>query len=1077
MQLSFRYILVLITAFTAHLSNGQSVRFAENKGQWNSAFQFRANVPSGFMYLEKGGVTYNFLDKSVFGRSHAGYDSLPPEKINAHAVKVSFEGSNPDVRYKSGETYEDYANYFIGNDKSKWASRVQSFKDVEYQDVYPGIDLKFYQYSIYLKYDFIVQPGANPSRIRLKYNGADSIYKDKGDLIVKTSVQTLKEKAPLAYQEIDGVQQTVPCHYVLKDNEVSFHFPEGYDTSKPLIIDPVLIFSTYSGSTADNFGFTSTYDANGNAYGGGIAYETGQYPVTAGAYQINFAAGGGLGARVDMAITKFTPDGSALMYSTYLGGSASCEAPHSLVTDDNGNLFILGTSGSNDYPVTTNGYDNTFNGGSASNSAQNSGVTYDNGCDIVVTKLSADGTTLLSSTYIGGSGNDGLNELNQSRYFYGDWFRGEIILDNNGNPVVSSTTFSSDFPMAGGSPNPVFNGGNCDAVVFRMNDDLSNLLWSTYWGGSGNDTGLGVQQDNNGDIIIAGGTSSNDMLTSPGALNNSFQGIMDGYLTKFSNSGASILSSTYLGTGDLDITYFVQIDDNNDVYTIGVSEGSYPVTPGAYSNPNSNQFIQKLDNNLTTSLVSTVIGSGNGAVDISPTAFLVNNCGHIYLSGWGGSVNGLNVSSSSTNGLPLTADATQSTTDGEDFYLMVLNEDATGLIFATYFGGTSGEHVDGGTSRFSKDGVVYQAVCAGCGGNSDFPTTPGAWSTTNNSTNCNLAVFKYGINEILAEADFTINTVDCAPPVEVVFDNESSGAVEYIWDYGDGSPTSDVVDESHFYNTPGDYTITLIAIDSNTCNISDTAYIDITVPAPPEITVSAADTVCIGESVQLEATGGETYVWSPSTYLDDANISNPVSTPLSSINYTVTVTDTNGCVADTTTNVVVYPIPSFDAGAGLVVDIGENNAQLNANIPPNSDYYWTPPSGLSCTDCPNPIVLPNSTTTYTLHITDENGCPYTDTVTVYVPSAIYVPNAFTPNYDGMNDDFKPEVLGIVRYDFYIFNRWGEVIFHSDVPGEGWDGFYQGKKARQGVYVWKLIYSDNIDPEVFREKYGHLTLIR
>jgi gliding motility-associated-like protein len=1072
-------LMLLTLGGYAHGHNHESktLAFSENKGQWHENVQYRAELHSGNLYLEKNGFTYSFYDKSFLAKYHAERETFKmPESIDAHSVKIKFLNSNPTVTLSGKDRTNDYKNYFLGNDTTKWASYVYGYRDVDYSDLYDFIDLSIYEEKGYLKYDFIVDPGANVYNIELQYEGADDLYLKDGNLVVKTSITDITEQKPYAYQIIDGKRKQVPCKFVLNGNKLSYKFPRGYNKTERLIIDPILIFSSFTGSTADNFGFTATYDFAGFTYVGGIVYAGGIYPTTAGSYQVNFN-GTTTSTTIDIGISKFDVTGSSLVYSTYLGGTGS-EAPHSLVVNDNNELFILGTSGSPDFPTTANAFSPGFSGGTQV-SPPSSGVNFFAGSDIIVAKLSASGANLIGSTYVGGSSNDGLNTGANLAYNYGDPFRGEIIVDANGNCIVASTTTSSDFPLAGNSPQPVFGGGGYDGVIFKMNANLSSMIWGTFWGGDSQDSGFGVQLNSSGDMYMTGGTMSSNLTATGGALNQANSGSVDGYIVRFSSNGNVVLAATYIGTAAHDETYFVQVDQNNDVYVIGQTEGSYPVTPASvYNNANSGQFIHKLDPNLTSTIFSTVVGTGSGTVDFSPSAFLVNNCGHIYISGWGGPLNATYLAPNSTTiGLPTTANAFQQATDGSDFYLMVLDVDASALIYGTFFGGpVSREHVDGGTSRFDKNGVVYQAVCAGCGGNSDFPTTPGTWSNTNNSSNCNLGVFKFDLNEIHALANFNVTTPLCTTPANVDFNNLSSGAVEYWWDYGDNT-TSIGFNGQHTYDEPGTYIVSLVAIDSQTCMVADTFQMTVTIPFPPITEVSDPDTVCAGFPIQLNASGGITYSWAPSGSLNNPNIPDPIANPQATTEYVVTISDSIGCTTTDTVIGYVHPPPSLEAGADIILNFGDDNLSFNASVPGNSTFFWTPPEGLSCTDCLNPIVFPEDNMTYYLIVTDEFGCTAIDSVQVFLTSTIYAPNAFTPNIDGKNDVFYIEGTGINTIEIFIFNRWGELIYESDDMSEGWDGTYEGLKAQLDVYVWMVKYTDFINPDEVRKKVGHVTLVR
>ncbi len=954
--------------------------FTQNKGQWHENVLYRAKMEFGNFYLEKNAFTYLFYEKSVFSKeAHAQPDYKMPDEIKAHAIRTSFLNANPNPLMDQKKPSTWYENYFTGNDPNKWATEVRAFKEVYYNDLYDFIDLKVYQYANYAKYDFIVTTGGNPDEIKLSYEGYDNMYIKNGSLYLENSLGYMVEKAPLAYQMIDGEQVEVPCKYVLKDGQVTFKFPRGYDEDYDLVIDPILVFSSYTGSTTDNWGFTATYDNQEYTYAGGIVFGAG-YPVTTGAFQMSFA--GGLAPTCDIGISKFLPDGSNLVYSTYLGGTG-VESPHSLVVDDFDNLFVLSTTASTDFPVTAGAFQTVFGGGIGFTPNY---YAYNAGSDIAVTKFNANGTALLGSTFVGGSDNDGLNSGNAIKYFYGDDFRGEIIVDAGGNPIVTSCTKSADFPVSANAPQPT-NAGAFDAVVFRMNSSLTAMPWSTYWGGSGDDTGFGIQLDSNGDIYISGGTSSSDLNTTPGALNGTYLGGVDGYITKFSSNGNTVMGSTYLGTGSKDLTFFIQIDGNDDVYVIGVSEGAYPVSAGLYTNPNSNQFIQKLDNALTTNIWSTVIGTGNGTVDVSPTAFLVNNCGLIYWSGWGGSVNATSVPSSTTTGLPTTPNGLQLATSGSDFYFMVLSQEAQSILYATFLGGTSPDHVDGGTSRFDKKGIVYHAVCAGCGGNSNFPTTPGAWSQTNNASNCNLAVFKFGINNIQTLVSVPAPYV-CIPN-SYQFNNNTTGANQYFWDFGDGNTSTDF-QPNHTYTDTGQYTVTLIASDTSGCIEADTAELIVDVYAINDGGILAIPPICPGDSIDLEAYGGDVYSWYPNQNILNPNSYNPTVFPDSTFTYYAIVHDS--CSTDTVSIVVEVYENTVSTSPDTVICIGQST-QISGFGGVN--YEWQADPTLSNLNIQDPDASPATPTWYFVDVTTADGCVIRDSV--FVDVILTPPNPTLPN--------------------------------------------------------------------------------
>lgn len=1053
-----------------------SIEFIENRGQWDEQVLYKVDMNMGALFLEPTRFTYHLRDLDVYRNAHSNHEPLP-EYVRGHAFRVSFLDANEHASAHGKGKSSHYRNYFLGNNPHRWKGHVHSFDEVTYSELYDGVDLRVYSHSGNLKYDLILSPLADPNPIRLQYEGLDElVLQTDGDLLMRTSLMDIIETRPVAFQMFNGKRTEVSCRFVLQGNTVTFHFPDGYDHTKELVIDPELIFSTYSGSTGDNFGSTATYDEEGHLYGGGTAFGAG-YPTTLGAYQEQTSQN--IGGTADIGISKFAPDGTGLIYSTYIGGTAN-ETVHSIIVNQNNELCLLGTSISGDYPTTPNAFQTVNNGGTTVTWTVGYGMSYAGGCDMVVSKFSADGSALVGSTFVGGSANDGLNVGSQVDYNYGDPFRGEVNTDAAGNIYVASCSESADFPTTPGAAQPNIGGGR-DGVVFKMNPTLTSMVWSTFVGGSQNDNAYAVQLSDAGELAIAGGTLSSNFPATAGAYATTNHGQVDGWVMKLAPNGSTVEACTYIGTDKYDQVYFVQFDPSNDIYVLGQSNGSIPIAPNSvYSNPNSGQFIQKFSNDLSTLLLSTTVGGGSGHVDISPTAFLVSNCGQIYLSGWGGTTNNANGNTgfSTTNGLPVTADAFQPTTDGDDFYLMVLGPNASSLIYATYFGGgTSNEHVDGGTSRFDKNGVVYQAVCAGCGSHDDFPSTPGAWSATNPSPNCNLGVFKFDLNQVISVPDFEVLLDECAFPVEVVFTNNSSGANAFVWNYGDGT-TSNVPEGSHFYSESGDYEVMLIALDSLDCVPPDTGTVNFSIPEPPAMYSWGTDTVCSLDTVPLfvEGVGLVSFQWEPEEYLLYPNSGNPSAVPLQTTTFQVTGTDSIGCTVTQQVTVYVSEPPYSEAGDDAYLQLGVSG-QLYANVDPGSTVNWYPPEGLSCTDCLNPIAEPDETTRYYLEVTDELGCTNIDSVVVFAYPAIYVPNAFTPGGNENNPVFYVYGTGIAEFSLTIFNRWGQMIYHSTDMEEGWDGTMNGKDVQTGVYIWTLHYSTDVDPMTVHSEIGHVTLLR
>lgn len=1083
----------------AHLPTGRrGLEFHANKGQWPQQVLYRVMTPGGAVFVEPSAFTYVLRSG---GPQHAAPQDAPHEPYREHAFRVHFEGGRARAN-EAVERMPHYVNYFLGNDPSKWAGRVGVSGGAELHDVYPGIDLHVHG-ETGLKYDWVVAPGGDAARIVLRYEGQDKLEVRDGMAYVVTSAGTLIEQRPVAWTERDGARIPVRCEFAQEGDRVRFSFPDGFDATRTLVIDPVVTFSSYVGSFADNFGCTATYDDDGHLYGAGSVFGAG-YPLTLGVVQAAFGGG-----TIDMGVSKFAPDGTSLIWSTYIGGSDN-DLPHSMVVNSDNELFILGTTGSTNFPVSTGCYDNSLGGGSAPPFGGSYGFTYSFGSDIAVVHLNADASAIIGATYVGGSANDGLNQFTPLLRNYGDPFRGEIIVDAGGNPVIATCTASSGLFTTPGASQSAFGGG-LDGYIFRLDPGLSNMLWATYHGGTQNDAAYGVQVSSNGDVYVTGGALSTDLPTAGSPFQPANSGGCDGWLARYNSTG-TLFGTTYFGTSGFDQAYFVQLDPQDNVYVVGNTTGIYPVSPGVFSTASGTQFLQKFNTALSASLWSTRFGS-SGAENISPSAFLVSDCGQIYFSGWGGAVNpaGGGVTGSSTIGLPTTTDAYQPGTDGSDFYLMVLNADASSLAYATFFGGTATEHVDGGTSRFDKDGIVYQAVCAGCGfGATTFPTTPGAWSSTDNGMNCNLGVFKIDFEQnVQVNIDASINNLVLCLDDPVVLSAVGT-ADAWLWDLGDGSPTSTEVTLAHLYDEPGTYTITLIGTAVGLCVAVDTATVDITVVPPAELqplfeAEPSGDCDAVAVELFNFSTGSSLYVWSFGDGTGSTQ-TNPVHDYGAPGQYTITLGLIDAICSDTafTSQTIDVGIPGLtldlpspvglcdggseqlDAGAGFDTYSWSTNEQTQQitvseagqyivvvtdgfctgtdtimvseaiTYEPLGDRQFCPGQDATLTPPFDPLSITWSTGSTSEAITVEEdglywfdaidafGCPVTDTVSVSLflvtESEAIVPNVFSPNGDKVNDVFN--VTGVdaaADFQMDIYNRWGQRVFETSSGNHGWNG--------------------------------------
>jgi gliding motility-associated-like protein len=866
-------IAFLALTFVSTAQDFNNIEFIENKGQWDPRVRYKGEVSGGAVFITTTGFTilqHNSDDYAALQSYMHEHGTKSPYSIQrpdgslvirSHAYNVEFVGASPKMKVLADKPAAGENNYFIGDDASKWGEGCKIYQAVTLQDVYPNVDVRYYTYNGFLKYDIVARPGADIKKIALRYNGAQKLQVKNKELVVSTSVGDLRESYPYTYQSSMKEKREINCKYVVKDNVVRFDVKD-YDPNATLIIDPAFRWCSFAGSTANNWGFTATYDDQGNFYGGGIVFSGNTWPVNTGAFQTTFQGGNGP-LPVDIGIIKLSADGTTRMYATYIGGSGN-EQPHSLIVDPQGNLVIAGRTsspltGAGAYPVT---------GGAAGI------IGTCGGYDIIVTKLNANGSGLIGSKRIGGTGNDGVNikegrtgrsSLEQN---YGDDGRSEVILDGGGNIYVASCTQSNSataadrFPVTAGAFQQNFAGGNQDAVVLKFSPDVSTRIFSSYLGGSGNDAAYVLSLAPNGDIYVGGGTERGTSGTSTdtdffgshaGTVGPAHNGAIDGFVAQISNNGSTLIRSAYIGApeaGAVDQVYGIQFDRNGFVYIMGTTTGTMAPINATYVNAGSKQFIGKLQPDLSAYVYRTVFGNGSATPNISPTAFLVDRCENVYVSGWGGLINEQNPSSYPSGGtlnMPLTSDALPypiGGPDGKDFYFFVLKKDAASQLFGSYFGQNGGfaDHVDGGTSRFDRNGVIYQGMCANCGGGSVPPTSPGVWATTKPaSAFCNLGMVKINFDLAGVGADVSSqiggvpnDTAGCVP-LDVTFTDQVRNAKEYIWNFGDG--TGDFgpyradtgYTRTHTFTAVGTYRVMLIAIDPTSCNVRDTSYINIKV--------------------------------------------------------------------------------------------------------------------------------------------------------------------------------------------------------------------------------------------------------
>ncbi len=849
--------------------------FIENKGQWEEDILFKSSFKGGNLWVQRNKLLFHLQDFQKLRQSHFSKNMIDSTLRNVdHLLYITFKNSLKSSIYQKENPSQEYFNFFLGQDKTNWASNIHSYTKIELNEIYPGINLRLIQEDEQLKYEFIVSPKVNPNQIELEIFGANSKYIDRdGHLHLSTPMGEIIEKKPYVYQIVNNKKIEVDSRFQLQNGIISFKLGE-YDKSKILVIDPILVFATYNGAYSDNFGMTATYGHDGTAYSGGTVFGS-AYPtidpnvvytktnLTDTSFKTQVCS--------DIFISKYSADGSKMLWSTFLGGgdnTKGAETVHSLICDKDNNIFGFGATSSTDFPVTSGCFQNVHKGGSKINIGTNGAFFGNQGTDLFSFKISSNGHQLLGSTYIGGSSNDGLNynymgqivdydrkikQINNKNYLfvpydsltsnYGDQFRGEIFLDSLNNILIASSSRSSDFPTLNAIQSTI--GGKQDGVIFKLSNDFKTLIFSTFLGGDENDALNSIKISKANEIIFCGGTSSLNLHTT----NNSYQknhagGKADGFIGKLNYDGKKLVQLSYLGENLFDQVFIIESDYQNNIYVIGHSiGGNFPVVNASYSIPKSTQFIAKFDSSLTLLLNSTVYGNGDPKTsNISPAAFLVDDCNNIYVSGWGANIIQFGadyltgtwnsqmylVPGSLLDNMPLSTDAFLKTTDHYDFHLFVLDKTFSKLVYGSYLGGNlSQEHVDGGTSRFDKKGVVYQSVCGGCGQNSDFPVTPNAWSKTNNSNNCNNLVFKFDFELVPSAKLTTTSDTSCLPSI-ITYTNTSKNVDGFMWDLGNGQKDSTSMSIPKSYLKKGNYKVKLL-VKNNICNLTDTTSFTTTI--------------------------------------------------------------------------------------------------------------------------------------------------------------------------------------------------------------------------------------------------------
>ncbi len=932
--------------------------FIENKGRWNSEVKFLARIGGMNAWITDEGVVYDFYKitrhsimedvphfKSV---AHLEKDSLT---VKGHVVKMSFDrlenrsstagftpqGQSAGNRYEvqGKNKLEAYYNYFIGNDESKWASYVGLYKEVIVKNVYDGIDYRFYFENGLLRYDLNVQPFADLEQIRMKYEGQEGLeINDNGELVIKTSIGDVKNQKIYAYQNkkdvphfesvahLKDTRQEIPVRFT-RHADGTIGFSTGnYDKSLALTIDP-LVYSTFIGGgsgTGDDYAHSIALDGSNNAYIAGWTSST-DYPTTSGAYDESFNGGTDRG---DVIISKLNSNGTDLVYSTFIGGSAD-EKALSIALDGSNNAYIAGRSESGNYPTTSGAYDETHNGG---------------GKDVILTKLNSSGSALIYSTFIGGSGIDEANS---------------IVLDALNNAYITGFAWSEDFPTTSEAYDTSANSYWTDVFITKVDSSGSDLVYSTYLGGDDYNYGNAIAVDNSYNAYITGRTRSTNFPTTSGAYDTTHSGgQLDAFVTKLNSSGSELVYSTYIG-GNLDESgVSIALDASNNAYITGnTNSDNYPTTSGAYDESHNgawttDAFVTKLNSDGSDLIYSTYIGGGSMDEGYS---LVLDGSNNVFLLG-----------DTESSDFPVTSGAyDESYNDWDDVFVVKLSGGGSDLNYSTFIGGDKGDYGE----SIALDGSNNVYIVGGTD-TTDYPTTSGAYDETFNGGSYDAFVTKLDLSSgsTASIATGTVNSSYCQneaisiPYTATGTFNPGNGFTAQLSDdSGDFSSPDNIGSVNSTSsgtisgripsnsNSGGAYRVRVVS--SNPSVVGGDNGEDITINALPSPSIDVEpDTVC-ANNISTHTGNSEAGVDNKWKAIggtisggDDGETVSIIWETSSSGTVTLTQTNTTtGCIDSVSKEITINPLPYPEISGDE--EVCENNtSHYSTTLTANHSYEW-----------------------------------------------------------------------------------------------------------------------------------------
>ncbi|MBD2518710.1 SBBP repeat-containing protein [Nostoc sp. FACHB-973] len=577
-------------------------------------------------------------------------------------LKLQWLGTNSNIQPTALQPLPGKVNYFVGSNPQQWHTDIPTYAQVQYSSLYPGIDLVYYGNQGQLEYDLIVAPKADPQQIKLKISGAQQLQIDQqGQLLMHTPHGVLQQHKPVVYQIIDGDKQLIEGNYVLSNQQEVGIALANYDHEQPLVIDPVIVYSTYLGSGGADVAQEIAVDTLGNAYILGETAST-NFPSK------NALQSTGVGA-FDVFVTKLNPHGNGLVYSTYLAGSDT-DYGGSIAVDLLGNAYITGTTASSDFPL-KNAFQSALKGS----------------LDGFITKLNSSGNHLAYSTYLGGSGSEGS---------YG------IVVDTLGNTYVTGATTSSDFPRKNAFQTT--NAGGIDVFVTKLNPNCDALIYSTFLGGNGDEVAIDIAINSLGNAYVTGVTTSSNL-----PLKNAYVGVAggqnDAFVTKFDLDGDHLVYSTYLGGSGNDYGASIAVNTLGNAYVVGTTNSTNFPLNNALQNVSGGQndvFVTKFDLGGNGLVYSTYLG---GSDKDNGTAIDVDTLGNAYIIG-----------TTASSNFPK-KNAFQNTFGGiQDAFVTKINSLGNALVFSSYLGGSGYDQ-----GRAITLGLLGNIYVTGATASTNFP--------------------------------------------------------------------------------------------------------------------------------------------------------------------------------------------------------------------------------------------------------------------------------------------------------------------------------------------------------------------